>query len=167
VRRDREFADWARDETPGLLYRARLLCLDAQHAEDLVQDTLVKLYLQWSRVDAGQNPLGYAHRTMFNHFISGRRRRSSREQPSSVPENGGAPTRAPADDVDERLDLQAALNALDPLERAVVVARYVDDRSVADLAALFDRSESWVKSITHRAVLKLRRSPALVTDPTH
>lgn len=166
MRRDHEFAAWAREETPGLLRRARLLCLDAQHAEDLVQDTLVKLYLQWSRIDVDGSPLGYAHRTMFNHFVSGRRRRSSRERPVAATEDGAATGSTPADAVSLRLDLQAALNALDPMERAVVVARYVDDRSVAEIAQLFDRTDSWVKSITHRAVLKLRRSPALVTELT-
>lgn len=167
MRRDREFSDWARDEAPGLLRRARLLCLDAQHAEDLVQDTLVRMYLHWSRIDADGSPVGYAHRTMFNLFVTGRRRRSNHERPVAELAEGVPATGVAADAVNLRLDLQAALGALDPMERAVVVARYVDDRSVTDIARLFDRTESWVKSITHRAVLKLRRSPALVTDLTH
>lgn len=166
MRRDQEFSDWAGEETSGLLRRARLLCLDEQHAEDLVQETLVRLYLHWSRIDADGNPVGYAHRTMFNLFVSGRRRRSSRERPVPAPDDRVAASGTPADAV-LRLDLQTALTALDPLERAVAVVRYVDDRSVADIARIFDRTESWVKSITHRAVLRLRRSPALVTDPTH
>lgn len=165
MRHDQEFSQWARHETPGLLRRARLLCLDDQLAEDLVQDTLVKLYLQWSRIDADGSPLGYAHRTMFHHFVSSRRRRSARERPMPAPEDAPAGG-TPSDAVHLRLDLQAALRTLDPVERAVVVARYVDDRSVADLAHLFDRKESWVKTVTHRAVLKLRRSTALVDLPS-
>ena len=164
MRRDREFSEWARVETPGLLRRARLLCLDVQQAEDLVQDTLVRLYLRWSQVDADGNPVGYAHRTMFNLFVSGRRRRSSRERPTAVLQDGAVPGEASSDRVNLRLDLQTALATLDRLERAVVVARYVDDRSVAEVARLFDRSEAWVKSITHRAVRRLRESSTLVTD---
>lgn len=166
MRRDQEFSGWAREETPGLLRRARLLCLDEQHAEDLVQETLVRLYLHWSRIDADGSPVGYAHRTMFNLFVSGRRRRSSGERPVATPDDRAAAGGGPGDAA-LRLDLRTALTTLEPTERAVVVARYVDDRSVADIARLFDRTESWVKSITHRAVLKLRRSPALVTDLTH
>lgn len=164
MRRDQEFSTWARDETPGLLRRAQLLCLDAQLAEDLVQDTLVKLYVNWSRVDTDANPVGYAHRTMFHHFVSGRRRRSSQERPVAEPEDDDRTSPAPTDAVDLRLDLGTALASLSAVERCVVMARYVDDLSVADTARLFDRKESWVKSITHEAVLKLRRSPSLIDD---
>jgi RNA polymerase sigma factor (sigma-70 family) len=165
VRRDQEFSTWARDETPALLRRARLLCLDAQLAEDLVQDTLVRLYLSWSRIDRDANPVGYAHRTMFHHFVSGRRRRSSQERPVAEPEDRPGTARASSTDaVNLRLDLRAALGSLSAVERCVVMARYVDDLSVADTARLFDRKESWVKSVTHDAVLKLRRSPSLIDD---
>jgi RNA polymerase sigma factor (sigma-70 family) len=165
VRRDQEFSRWARDETPGLLRRAQVLCLDAQLAEDLVQDTLVKLYIAWSRVNADGNPIGYAHRTMFHHFVSGRRRRSSRERPVAEPAHGlGTASATPTDAIDLRLDLRTALHSLSPVERCVVMARYVDDLSVADTARLFDRKESWVKSVTHDAVVKLRRCPSLVDD---
>ncbi len=165
MRLDQEFSQWAREETPGLLRRARLLCLDEQHAEDLVQDTLVKLYLQWSRIHADGSPLGYAHRTMFHHFVSSRRRRSARERPMLAPHDGPA-SGTLSDTVPLRLDLQAALSTLDRVERAVVVARYVDDRSVAEVAHLLGRKESWVKTVTHRAVLKLRHSTALVELPS-
>lgn len=124
MRRDREFTTWARDEMPGLLRRAQLLCLDAQLAEDLVQDTLVKLYLNWSRIDDAANPVGYAYRTMFHHFVSGRRRRSSQERPVPQPEDHLGTTRAtPTDAVHLRLDLRAALDGLTPVERCVVLAR--------------------------------------------
>ena len=43
--RDAEFTGWARSETPGLLRRAYLLTADWQQAEDLVQETLVRLYV--------------------------------------------------------------------------------------------------------------------------
>lgn len=163
MRRDREFTEWAREQTPVLLRRAELLCLDAQRAEDLVQDTLVRLYLSWTRVDLDANPLGYAHRILFNQFVSGRRRRSSGERPVADPEPG-AEDRTPIDAAELRMDLHAALGSLSPVERAVVVARYVDDLSIADTARLFDRKDSWVKSVTHDAVLKLRRSRYLLTD---
>jgi DNA-directed RNA polymerase specialized sigma24 family protein len=72
--------------------------------------------------------------------------------------------RNPTDVANLRLDLRAALSSLSPVERCVVMARYVDDLSVGDTARLFDRKESWVKSVTHDAVLKLRRSPSLIDD---
>ena len=44
---------------------AWLLTADAHAAEDLLQETLVRVYVKWRRVAAGQ-PLAYARRVMSN-----------------------------------------------------------------------------------------------------
>ena len=74
---DDEFTDWAHEHSPGLLRRATLLCGDRHQAEDLVQETLVRLFLHWRRIDLDDNAVGYAHTTLFRLFVSGRRRRSA------------------------------------------------------------------------------------------
>lgn len=152
---DEEFSEWARRHSPDLLRRATLLCGDRHQAEDLVQETLVRLFLHWRQVDQDDNPLGYASTTLFRVFVSGRRRRSSGELPSAVlPERAGARS-----DVEGHLDLVAALQTLSPRQRCVVVARYVDDRPVAEVARLMRRTESWVRVTASRALHQLRASP--------
>lgn len=152
---DDEFSDWAAQHSPALLRRATLLCGDRHQAEDLVQETLVRLFLHWRQVDLDHNPVGYAHTTLYRVFVSGRRRRSSTELPTAVlPEPAG--DRA---DVEGHLDLVAALQTLSPRQRCVVVARYVDDRSVAEVARLMRRTESWVRVNASRALHQLRDSP--------
>ncbi|WP_375423557.1 sigma-70 family RNA polymerase sigma factor [uncultured Friedmanniella sp.] len=160
---DEEFSDWAREHSPALLRRATLLCGDRHRAEDLVQETLVRLFLHWRRIDLDDNPVGYAHTTLFRLFVSGRRRRSSGELPTAeLPERAGGPA-----DVEGHLDLVAALQALSPKQRCVVVARYVDDRSVTEVARLMRRTESWVRVNASRALHQLRDSPLVAASATH
>jgi RNA polymerase sigma-70 factor (sigma-E family) len=158
---DDEFSDWARAHSPDLLRRAMLLCGDRHQAEDLVQETLVRLFLHWRQVDHDNNPAGYASTTLFRVFVSGRRRRSSAELPSAtLPERP-----SPSADSEGHLDLVAALQTLSPKQRCVVVARYVDDRPVSEVARLMRRTEGWVRVNASRALHQLRDS-ALVTAAT-
>jgi RNA polymerase sigma-70 factor (sigma-E family) len=159
-RSDTDFTGWAKVETPGLLRRAFLLCADWQQAEDLVQETLVRLYVNWHRVDRSHNPVGYAHTTLFHLFISDKRRKRTSERPTAHLPERPVPTVAP----DLGMDLAKALNVLSPIERCVVVARYLDDRSVADVAHMINRNQGWVRTTAHRAIQRLRQSSALLTD---
>jgi RNA polymerase sigma-70 factor (sigma-E family) len=159
-RSDADFTAWARAETPGLLRRGYLLCADWQQAEDLVQETLVRLYVHWHRVDSSQNPVGYAHTTLFHLFVSDKRRKRTGERPTAhMPERP-----VPAVTPDSRMDLARALEVLSPIERCVVVARYLDDRSVAEVAHMVNRNQGWVRTTANRAIQRLRQSPALLTD---
>lgn len=158
---DDEFTSWAWLHGSVLHRRAVLLTGDRQLAEDLVQETLTRLYLGWSRLDRRQNVVGYAHTTLFRLFLSARRLRRSGEIPSSdLPEQGLAPQ-----DSESRLDLATALQTLTPPARCVVVARYLDDLSVAETAVLMRRTQSWVKTTTARALLQLRTCPELREEP--
>jgi RNA polymerase sigma-70 factor (sigma-E family) len=155
VNHDEAFAGWAREHSPELLRRATMLCGDRHRAEDLVQETLVRMFLRWRHIDLDGNPIAYAHTTLFRVFLSGRRKHSSSELVSdNLPERS-------AGEVDPavRLDLVAALQTLPPKQRLVLVARYLDDLSVAEVATVMHRSEAWVRVNAHRALLKLRDSP--------
>ena len=77
---------------------------------------------------------------------------------STVP--GTTPTRprsAPgADAVDTRLTLAEALARLTPRQRAVLVARFYEDRTETDAARVLGCSVSTVKSQTRHALERLR-----------
>lgn len=55
VRSDVGFAGFVREHTPALLRTAYLLTGSAAAAEELVQDTLVRLYPKWQRVEVGRS----------------------------------------------------------------------------------------------------------------
>ncbi|WP_340540163.1 SigE family RNA polymerase sigma factor [Nocardioides sp. GXZ039] len=153
--RDAEFEEFARARTPGLYRSAWLLCGDHHLAEDLVQETLAKVYARWGsrwgrRLD---NPAAYAQTTLTRTFLSARRRRSSTERPTDVlPE----PPVADGFDREDRAVLLAALADLEPADRTVLVLRYLEDLSVAETAEQMGTSAGAVRTRSSRAAARLR-----------
>ncbi|QNN53656.1 SigE family RNA polymerase sigma factor [Nocardioides mesophilus] len=137
----------------GDLYRqAWALCGDPHRAEDLVQETLAKVFVKWRRIDT---PYAYSQRTLLRTYLSRRRLRSSSELPSAeMPETAG--TTDPMVDSDLRLILQEALAELSRLDRAVLVLRYLEDLSVADTAERLGLSPGAVKNRSLRALTQVR-----------
>lgn len=160
---DAAFEDFVRGSRGQLVTTARLLCAgDAHAAEDLVQTTLVKLFLGWRRIRT--DPAAYARRTLVNCFLDQRRRAAARrevpaetlpDRPAPEPEIGGL------DPV-----LVAALAELPPRMRAAVVLRHVHDLSVDAVAELLGCEPGTVKSQTARGLDKLRASLASPTTRT-
>ena len=160
--KDQEFEEFAFARLPHLHRSAWLLCGDAHRAEDLVQETLAKVYVRWHRRLGRpiENPAAYAQTCLVRVYISAQRRSSTHERPV---ENPGEQA-ARSDDHDLRLALTAALAQLQPLDRAVLVLRYLDDRPVADVAEVLGCSQGAVRNRTLRALDRLRDvfGPSLV-----
>jgi RNA polymerase sigma-70 factor (sigma-E family) len=153
-----EFAAFVRG-TGTQLHRAALLLTGDHHAaEDLTQTTYAKVYASWRRVSTASSPLAYARTVLLNAFLSQRRLRRSGEVPTDVHADAGL------DEVDSasRLDLLDALRSLPAMDRAVLVLRYWEDRSVAETALDLDLSETAVRTRAHRALQRLR--PLLIPD---
>ncbi|GAB2443621.1 sigma factor [Streptomyces incanus] len=70
----------------GHLYRSACLLTagDTHLAEDLVQETLGRVYVHWGRVSRVDNPAGYAQTVLTRAFLTHRRRRSSTERSTAV-----------------------------------------------------------------------------------
>lgn len=136
------------------LYRTALLLTGDHHlAEDLTQATYAKAFGSWRRVSRTDDPVAYVRRMLYNTFVSHRRLRRSAETPAdTLPEPPGAP----ADDPSLRIDILAALQRLSASDRAVLVARYWEDRSVAETATDLGVSESVVRTRAKRALDRLR-----------
>ena len=151
---DEEFSAFVAARADHLYRQAWLLTGTRQAAEDLVQTALTKTYAAWSRVRRADDPVAYVHGVLMKTFLSDRRRRWSREVP-----HGDLPDRpAPQDPTDtqvDRLALVGALAGLGRTDRAVVVLRYWDDRSVADTAQALGLSEAAVKNRSLRALRRL------------
>lgn len=140
------------------LYRAAcLLCGDPHRAEDVVQDTLTRLYTNWPRVIRADNVEGYVRRMLVNSHYSDRRRpwrrESTSEQAMDLPlEPGIAPEDAEA--------IWTAIRSLPPGQRKVVVLRHIWDRSVDETAADLGISTGTVKTQSRDALAALRRALA-------
>ncbi|MFF4387688.1 SigE family RNA polymerase sigma factor [Streptomyces sp. NPDC001552] len=125
---------------------------DTHLAEDLVQETLGRMYVHWKRVARADNPVAYAQSVLVRTFLSLRRRRSTGERPL-----GMMPDRAAAGpDTALRLALLDALGQLPPRDRAVLLLRYWEDRSIEETAQMLRLSSSAVRSQGTRALGRLR-----------
>ena len=152
-----EFDAFVVARSPGLLRTAFLLTGDRHRAEDLLQTALTKAWFVWSRIE--WEPEAYVRRIMATTSASWWRRRWISETPTlPLPETGVPPE---SELTAERNDLWRALRQLPPRQRAVVVLRYLEDRSEAETAQLLDCSPGTVKSQAAKALAKLRVDPAL------
>jgi RNA polymerase sigma-70 factor (sigma-E family) len=149
------FADFMTVHGPALSRLAYLLTGNHADAQDLVQTALTRTAARWQRVARYDDPAAFVRRVMLNESAS-RWRRLRRLRFDLV---AGVPDREQRDASDHsvpRLMLWNALNRLPPRQRAVLVLRYYEDRSVGETAELLGCSAGTVKSQTHDALVRLR-----------
>lgn len=146
------FREFAEERTPALYRSAFMLTGSAHDAQDLVQETLAKVFVAWTR-ESPRDPVAYSHVTLTRTFIS-RQRRKFREIPSAdtLPRLGPDPETPIA-----RVDIITALRALKPNDRAVLVLRFLEDYSIQQTAEALRISPASVKTRAHRAATRLRR----------
>jgi RNA polymerase sigma-70 factor (sigma-E family) len=152
--REAAFSEFAAAVAPRLFRSALLMCGDWHLAEDLVQTTLGKLYAAWPRVERAQAPEAYARGTLTKTFLSYKRVRRNAETPTV--DVGDLARADPGADAGARLELFAALRTLEPVDRAIVVLRYWEDRSVTETARDVKLSEGAVRTRASRALARLR-----------
>jgi RNA polymerase sigma-70 factor (sigma-E family) len=141
-----------------LLRSAWLLTGNWASAEDLVQTSLLQSWLHWDEIKA-DTPDSYVRRVLMNTFLSGQRRRWSRERPmAELPDRPGADELTSSE---LRQVIWRALSGLPARQRAVVVLRYFNDLSEAQTAQALDCSVGTVKSQSSRALARLRSIPEL------
>lgn len=151
-----DLAAWCRSAYPRLVGLIDVYCGDLQVAEDVAQETLLKVCRDWRRVRRMNSPTSWANRVAINlantHFRrrGAERRAYSRSQP------------IPGDDrhhVDqgEAVAVRAAVSRLPRRQRAVLVLRFYAGHSVGETAELLGLPTGTVKSLSHRAMGALRR----------
>ena len=134
---------------------AFLVTADRGIAEDCVQEALVGLYRRWRRVRQ-EGRVAYANRAVVNAALSWRRRRRLTEVPLSAEDHSPVLEARDPEGFDPRL--LAALWSLPPRARAVVVLRFLEDRSEAETAAVLGCSVGTVKSLASRGRARMREA---------
>ncbi|MDE9365732.1 SigE family RNA polymerase sigma factor [Luteipulveratus sp. YIM 133132] len=152
------FVGFVTSASPGLLRTAWLLTGDHHLAEELVQESLERLYPKWRRVQH-QQPLAYTRRILVNLNIS-RWRRSGAESVSAtgVLRDVAAPDALGV--ADQRDEATRLLRTLPPRERQVVVLRYYADLPEREVADLLGISVGTVKSTASHGLATLRAALA-------
>ncbi|MFC4858885.1 RNA polymerase sigma factor [Actinophytocola glycyrrhizae] len=159
---EESFRRFAVEHAARLRRSAYLLCGEWHFAEDLMQQTLIKIYRSWARVQKEDSLVNYGRTVLLRTWLDEKRRpwRRSEQTEAAVPDHRDD-ARGP-DDSPERLwarDLvHQGLLRLPPRQRAVLVLRYFDDLSVAETAAVMGCSQGTVKSQTARGIEAMRAS---------
>jgi RNA polymerase sigma-70 factor (sigma-E family) len=150
-RREEDYGEFVEYHAARLHRAAYLLCGDWHLANDLVQETLVKAFRHWRRVERADNPGAYVRRIMVNEFK--RYWQRHRDLPVRA-DSDRIEVIVPdvSDEVVNRADLLRALLRLPARQRATVVLRYLEGMSERETAAVLRCSEGTVKSQTSRAL---------------
>jgi RNA polymerase sigma-70 factor (sigma-E family) len=143
------FDTFVRARHAALLRYGTVLTGDPHSAADLVQDALERTGLAWSRVQQQGDPEGYVRRVMANRNIS-QWRRLRRERLVETPPERGQEDR-PADDV-----MWDVLATLPRRQRTVLVLRYYEDLSEAEIARVLGIAQGTVKSQASKGIASLR-----------
>lgn len=141
------------------LLRFALMISGQRHtAEDLVQAVLGRAYPRWARIAAMDLPEAYLKKMVVHEHLRWRSRRSSSEVPTAEParEDTAAPVASPADGHASRDAAWALLARLPRRQRAVLVLRYYEDLTDAQIAAVLRCQVSTVRSQATRGIAALR-----------
>jgi len=162
---ERDFVSFVRANTTALLRTAYLLTGSSPAAEELVQDTLVRLYPKWDRVSAADVPIAYVRRSLANAFVNHKRRPSSRELVLDVvPERHDA--RDAVAQLADRDEVWGLLRTLPDRQRAALVMRFFHDLPDEEIADALGCRVGTVRSLISRGLASLRERSAASAAPS-
>jgi len=132
-----------------------LLTGDPTQAEELAQDALVRTWRRWRLVGRPDNPETYARKVLVNRHRSLLRRAlvEARYRYRDRPNEGSSD-----DHPEDAIVLWAATRRLPPRQQAVLVLRYYEDLSEAEIARVLGIPAGTVKTLARRGLARLRRS---------
>ncbi len=151
---DPTFESFVTQRLPALYRYALVLTRDRHDAEDLVQEALTRTGARWWSVRRKDDPEGYVRTAMLRLLTNGRRRKVREVSMAAPPEPSLED--AAVDRLLSDASLRTRVAALPPRMRAVLVLRYVEERSEQEIAHLLGCSRGTVKSQASRALARLR-----------
>jgi RNA polymerase sigma-70 factor (sigma-E family) len=155
---DQDFEEFVAARWASLYRLAYLLAASRTGAEDLLQTTLEKAYMNWSRIGRMDHAEAYVRRMLATTMVSNRRRAWIAERPwGELPDV--------AEESAEVLVLDRSLLwplvcALPARQRAVIVLRYYEDLTEAQIAGVLGCARGTVKSQSSAALGAIRRAMA-------
>jgi RNA polymerase sigma-70 factor (sigma-E family) len=150
---DLEFREFFSSQYGRLCWLGFLLTGDRIQAEELAQDTLVRVWGRWADVGRPADPAQYARKVLINRHRSLMRRalvelrhRATLTQESYVPSFG-----------EDAMVVWAAVRRLPTRQRLVLALRYHEDLSELEVARLLRLPVGTVKTLARRGLAGLRR----------
>lgn len=130
---------------------------DTHHADDLVQQTITKVYIRWKKVSDVEYLDQYVRTMLVRAFVDEKRRSWARVGLMAQVPDRPDPLAGVEEHVAEAVAVRAALARVPSRQKAVLILRFLCDMTVEDVAAALDCSTGNVKSQTSRGLVTLRR----------
>ena len=151
-----DFRDFVAARSPALLRTATLLAGgDLAAGEDLLQDALAEVYRRWRRITDPQAREAYTRKVLVR--MATKTWRATRTASVSEPSPPSSRRRARSRPAIDRLDLRRYLSDLPVTQRAVLVLRFYEDLSEAQIADLMGTPAGTVKSRASTGLQTLKR----------
>jgi RNA polymerase sigma factor (sigma-70 family) len=138
-----------------------MLTGDRELSQDIVQEVLARAQVRWKRIEKAGSPDAYVRQMVLNEYLSWRRRwavRNIQAVGERLVEIGDRRSVGSdhAHDVVETDELWNRLATLPRKQRAVLVLRYYEQLSDAEIASLLSCAEVTVRSNASKALATLR-----------
>ncbi len=142
------FDELYRREFGSVVALAYVLSGSRAAAEELAQEAFLSAYRKWDAIGAYDNPGAWVRRVCINRSTSlVRRRMSEAKAMARLAGRRVLPDELPPD----AAEFWKAVRQLPRRQAQVVTLHYLDDRPVAEIAAVLDCAENTVKVHLHRA----------------
>jgi len=146
---DDQFSAFYEEHRADVFRTAFLITTDREEAHDLTQETFARAYEHWRAVANHERPGAWLQTVVGRLAISWRRRQTLRARladpmEASVPEEPNEPA------------VLQVLRMLTAAQRAVVVLRFYQDRSVDEVGRLLGKRPGTVKALTSQAMARMR-----------
>lgn len=145
---------------PKLLRHAVRLVERTDVAADVMQDAWLGIVKGLPRLQDPAAFAGWAHRIVANKaadWVKKQQRTRTAQRASAQREEEPPSDANAADEVDEVDDIRTAIRRLPPEQRVVIAMFYLDELSIADIAARLGLPSGTVKSRLHAARHQLKQ----------
>jgi RNA polymerase sigma factor (sigma-70 family) len=153
-----DLADFCHREHRKLVGVLTLYTGDRHLAEELAQDTLVRVVMHWRKVSRLGSPAAWAHRVALN-LANSSYRRSLAQRRAETRLRSRYVDDAPRQDPSTAVALREAIAQLPERQRMALVLRYYADLAPGAIGAVMNCKEGTVSALVHQAIANLRKVP--------
>ncbi len=143
------FDDWYRREFRPVVALVITLSGSRGAAEELAQDAFIEAHRRWSSISGYEDPGAWVRKVAMNKARSRLRRRAAEVR--AYARHAGRHRQFPHEMTDPATEFWNEVRALPRQQAAAVALHYLDDRPVAEIAAILGISPGTVKTHLHRA----------------
>jgi RNA polymerase sigma factor (sigma-70 family) len=157
---ERSFEDFFEQEQERLLRLLWMVTGSLPEAEDIVQDTFLRVWERWPHISAMESPTGYLHQAAMNIF----RNRYRRARLGLRQAIGAAPAVDAFASIEDRISVSSALGSLTSRQRAALVLTELLGYPADEAGRMLGVRASTVRSLSSSARAALRHAKELVDE---